>query len=231
MLRLRLWRRRFNPVIVVLVWSLLLVPLAMAAVVTESNGTDTLAVTDKVTASLTAAFRPALGEVLAVAEAVGTKLFAAFRPALAEGLAIGDQVSTTLRAAFRPALAEGLAIGDQVSTTLRAAFRPALAEGLAIGDQIAIIYLSAAQVQIAELAAAVNAAPFPLGTRTSLLASVNAAQTSITGGKTAAACGQLEAFTNKVQAQSGKSISSFVANELLRTVRGVEAAIPCPRTA
>ncbi len=268
---MRRHRRSLVGSTVVAVWSVLLVPLALAAVLTTSDLSDTVPLTDRVTATLTAVFRPALDDAVGLADQVAASLRAVvrpslndnatvgdqvavalarvFRPALDEAVTIGDEVTATLkatlrsslddsvsvsdqvaatrRASLRSALVEPIGVGDQVGVSLHAAIRPALGEQFSITEQIAIVHLSATNAQLADLGDAVTRSALPQGTMTSLMASVQAAQASNVRGQTIATCGQLEAFINKVQAQSGKTIPPALASELIRAAQRLQATVPC----
>lgn len=50
----------------------------------------------------------------------------------------------------------------------------------------------------------------------------------IDAGNTASACNQLQAFTNAVQAQSGKQLTVDEANQLIASANQIKAALGCP---
>ena len=65
------------------------------------------------------------------------------------------------------------------------------------------------------------------GTENSLLAKLRNAQASIDGCNPSSACGNLGAFINAVEAQSGKSLTVEQANELIAGAQQVRAALGC----
>jgi hypothetical protein len=241
--------RRLTGVTVIAVWSLVLVPLALAAVFTEPDLADTVSVSDRITATLTTVFRPAPSDSVSIGDRVVATLRAVFRPVLDEavsvgdsvtatlkstlrsrlddGVAVSDRVSISLRSALRPLLAERVAIGDQLSVSLHAAVRPVLTERISFAEQISAAHLTATTARLADLTDVVNNTALPSGTTTSLLASLSAAQASNATGRMTAACGQLEAFINKVHAQVGKAIPPAAAAELIRVAQRAEATVPC----
>jgi hypothetical protein len=66
----------------------------------------------------------------------------------------------------------------------------------------------------------------PSNIKTSLLAKVDSAITSLNRGKEQAAIGQLRAFINEVEAQCGKKISETTADLLIAYARNIMAQIP-----
>jgi probable HAF family extracellular repeat protein len=62
----------------------------------------------------------------------------------------------------------------------------------------------------------------------SLVAKLQSIQASLATGATTAACNQLNAFINEVQAQSGKKISAIDAGQLITAALNVRAVIGCP---
>jgi probable HAF family extracellular repeat protein len=62
----------------------------------------------------------------------------------------------------------------------------------------------------------------------SLIAKLQSIQASLAAGAMTAACNQLNAFINEVQAQSGKKISAIDAGQLIAAVGNIKAAIGCP---
>ena len=68
------------------------------------------------------------------------------------------------------------------------------------------------------------------GEKQRLLASLNAAQASIERGNTRAACGQLGAFVNKVEAKEDKEktcIEPETANEMINLAEALQASLGC----
>jgi len=63
--------------------------------------------------------------------------------------------------------------------------------------------------------------------KTSLIAKVEAALMSIAGGNTAAACWDLLALLQAVQAQSGKQLTSTQAADLIADITRIRAALGC----
>jgi GH24 family phage-related lysozyme (muramidase) len=57
---------------------------------------------------------------------------------------------------------------------------------------------------------------------------LNNALKSLNNGNVSAACSQLSAFANQVQAQAGKKLTQAEAAQLLRTANAARAAIGCP---
>jgi hypothetical protein len=66
----------------------------------------------------------------------------------------------------------------------------------------------------------------PSNIKTSLLAKVDSAISSLNRGKEQAAIGQLRAFINEVEAQRGKKISETTADLLIAYARNIMAQIP-----
>jgi hypothetical protein len=66
-----------------------------------------------------------------------------------------------------------------------------------------------------------------LGPGTSLAAKVKLIQSDIAARDSAAACTQLVAFINEVQAQAGKRIPASSALDLVNRAEGIETSIPC----
>jgi hypothetical protein len=66
-----------------------------------------------------------------------------------------------------------------------------------------------------------------VGTGTSLADKVTAAESFYNAGDTADACGTLDAYIHEVNAQTGKSITSADATQLIDEVNSVKAAIGC----
>lgn len=52
---------------------------------------------------------------------------------------------------------------------------------------------------------------------------------SVSGGNTSAACGQLSAFINQAQAQSGKALTADQASQLIQSANDAKGALGCPR--
>jgi hypothetical protein len=90
----------------------------------------------------------------------------------------------------------------------------------------AVSVLSAEQATIA-LGTAVGGATLPDDLRKGLSDKLTAAAQAIARGNTTAACGQLDAFIQQVQAQRGKSISAATADAWITTATQIRAALGC----
>jgi hypothetical protein len=66
-----------------------------------------------------------------------------------------------------------------------------------------------------------------VGPGSSLSAKASAIQADIAGGKQNAACGDLNAFVNQVNAQTGKSITTAQAAPLISLATAEETALGC----
>jgi hypothetical protein len=66
-----------------------------------------------------------------------------------------------------------------------------------------------------------------VGPGSSLAAKVRLAQTDLAFADTADACSTLTSFTSQVQAQSGKSIPTALARQLIDDARRIQAIIGC----
>jgi subtilisin-like proprotein convertase family protein len=90
----------------------------------------------------------------------------------------------------------------------------------------AVTVLTPAQA-LAALRATVAGPGLPNDLVTSLGAKLDAAAAALARGSTSAACGQLGAFVNQVQAQRGKAIPEPAADALLATANAIRAALGC----
>lgn len=95
------------------------------------------------------------------------------------------------------------------------------------GSFTVTVLSAAAQAEIIATLITSATQSLPAGTQTSLLSSLTAAQASLESGSATAACGQLGSFTNKVSAQSGKSIDAGLAAQLLSAARQIESSAGC----
>jgi hypothetical protein len=77
-----------------------------------------------------------------------------------------------------------------------------------------------------DLIAEVQSLGLPQGTENSLVAKLNAAQSSLEQGNTAAAEGQLTAFINEVSAQRGKKIPAAEADALIAQAQAIIDILP-----
>ena len=83
------------------------------------------------------------------------------------------------------------------------------------------------QEQLAELDAAVRALGLDRGAAASLLVKIQGVSRDLSGGKTTAACGKLEAFINEVQAQSGNKIPAGAAADLIAAAQQIRTRLGC----
>lgn len=90
------------------------------------------------------------------------------------------------------------------------------------------VHVNSAAEQISNTVAAITASTLPNGQKSSLLASLDAAQSSLARGDVATACNQLSAFINKTSAQSGKAISATLASQLIDAARRERVVLGCP---
>jgi len=81
--------------------------------------------------------------------------------------------------------------------------------------------------QISALINLVNSFPLSKGLQTSLNAKLNAALNAVNAGNTSAACGQIGAFINQVNAQSGNRLTMDQAMQLRKTAQLIQAALAC----
>jgi hypothetical protein len=66
------------------------------------------------------------------------------------------------------------------------------------------------------------------GIANSLEAKLNAAQASLAAGNTTAACNQIDALINEVQAQSGKKLTPGQASAIITAAQAIRTALGCP---
>jgi hypothetical protein len=96
------------------------------------------------------------------------------------------------------------------------------------GTQSGIVVKTGAD-EINDLIAKVKSLPnVPSGTKTALVAKLNAALAALKKNNTATACARLQDFINLVQAQSGKKIPAIVASGLITDATQIRATIGCP---
>jgi hypothetical protein len=96
------------------------------------------------------------------------------------------------------------------------------------GTQSGIVVKTAVD-EINDLIAKVKSLPnVPHGTKTALLAKLNAALAALKKNNTATACARLQDFINFVHAQSGKKISAIVASGLIADATQIRATLGCP---
>jgi Thrombospondin type 3 repeat len=101
-------------------------------------------------------------------------------------------------------------------------------DGDGIGDACDPLDGRPPQQQLADLDAAVRALGLDKGPANSLLVKVQAASKSILSGQTVDACGQLGAFINEVQAQSGNKIAAAAAASLIAAAQQIRTGLGCP---
>jgi probable HAF family extracellular repeat protein len=87
------------------------------------------------------------------------------------------------------------------------------------------VHVKGASEQLDDLAEAVMG----VGPGTSLADKVQAAQTALTDGDDTGACEILNAFTNQVEAQSGKGIDTTTADDLIADATRIRAVLGCPQ--
>jgi hypothetical protein len=85
--------------------------------------------------------------------------------------------------------------------------------------------MSNASEQLGDLAEAVMG----VGTGTSLAHKVEAAQMALAEGDDAGTCRTLNAFTNQVEAQSGRHIDTTTPDDLIADAIRIRAVIGCSR--
>jgi hypothetical protein len=92
-----------------------------------------------------------------------------------------------------------------------------------------IISASPAEL-ITVLTNTINSFNLQPGIANSLEAKLNAAQASLAKGNTTAACNQINAFINEVQARTGpnKELTSAQANQLIAAANQIKATLGCP---
>lgn len=90
-----------------------------------------------------------------------------------------------------------------------------------------IVHVNSAAEQISNTVSAITASTLPNGQKSSLLASLDAAQSSLARGDVATACNQLSAFINKTSAQSGKAIAAALASQLIDAARRERVVLGC----
>jgi Thrombospondin type 3 repeat len=101
-------------------------------------------------------------------------------------------------------------------------------DGDGIGDACDPLDGRPPQQQLADLDTAVRALGLDKGPANSLLVKVQAASKSILSGQTVDACGQLAAFINEVQAQSGNKIPAAAAASLIAAAQQIRTGLGCP---
>jgi len=91
------------------------------------------------------------------------------------------------------------------------------------------VTVKGAGAQLTDLQAKVQNLPPTLNTtsRKNLLSILQSAQTAASKGDTSAACDKLTSFASQVRAQSGKKITTVVADGLLIDVRRIMAVLGC----
>jgi Thrombospondin type 3 repeat len=100
-------------------------------------------------------------------------------------------------------------------------------DGDGIGDACDPLDGRPPQQQLADLDAAVRALGLDKGPANSLLVKIQAASKSILAGQTVDACGQLAAFINEVQAQSGNKIPASAAASLIAAAQQIRTGLGC----
>jgi hypothetical protein len=81
--------------------------------------------------------------------------------------------------------------------------------------------------QVADLIASVAHSGAPAGTLQSLLASLSAAESALARGNGTAACNELRAFIQKVEAQAGKKLTRAQAVPWITAASGLRALLDC----
>jgi dipeptidyl aminopeptidase/acylaminoacyl peptidase len=100
-------------------------------------------------------------------------------------------------------------------------------DGDGIGDACDPLDGRPPQQKLADLDAAVRALGLDKGPANSLLVKIQAASKSILTGQTVDACGQLAAFINEVQAQSGNKIPAAAAASLVAAAQEIRTQLGC----
>ncbi|MGH2378739.1 MAG: LpqB family beta-propeller domain-containing protein [Candidatus Limnocylindria bacterium] len=132
-----------------------------------------------------------------------------------------DVVSGTVPVLCDPASGSTFVIG-----TTTVACSAADAAGNASSGTFTVTVRSAEE-QIADTSSSISTSTLPRGQKSSLLASLNAAQSSISTGDITTACDELSAFIKKTQAQAGKRIPASFASELIADAERVRAVLGC----
>jgi len=82
---------------------------------------------------------------------------------------------------------------------------------------------------ISDLVSVTQSLSLNAGEKNSLVSKLNAASASIGGGNTIAACNQLEAYINQVNALiQSKRLDTTTANMLISEAQAIRAALGCP---
>lgn len=84
---------------------------------------------------------------------------------------------------------------------------------------------ASASVLLSSLQTTISGMGLPADFANSLLSKIQSIQTAASTGATGAACNQLGAFSNEVQAQSGKNLTVVQANQLLAQLSTLRVAI------
>jgi hypothetical protein len=81
--------------------------------------------------------------------------------------------------------------------------------------------------EIQEVVACLQSLGLGQGITNSFVVKLNAALNSLLRGNTTAACGQLAAFANEVQAQAGKALTQAQADQLLGAAAAIRSQLGC----
>lgn len=84
-----------------------------------------------------------------------------------------------------------------------------------------------AAAQVTNLESIVQGLGLPADFANSLLSKLQSIQQDLSSGATTDACNQLQAFSNQVQAQSGKQLTTGQASQLVRDANGIRSTIGC----
>lgn len=129
---------------------------------------------------------------------------------------------------------------DQTTTTLTTSFTYTIAGTftpmVTVMDNAGATASASTTVTVQTPAQAINALissiqglPLNAGQKNSLIGKLNAASASIDKGKLTAACNQLNAFMNEVNALvQSKRLNAATANMLISEAQGIKAALGCP---
>src|SRR5205823_6578745 len=90
------------------------------------------------------------------------------------------------------------------------------------------ISVNGPSTQTANLVNLVDSFNLPAGTSTSLNGTLQNAINAFAAGNTITACNELDAFINKVQAQSGKKLTTAQADALIASANQIKTAQGCP---
>lgn len=129
-----------------------------------------------------------------------------------------DLVDGAVTPSCAPASGSTFAIGDTTVTCTATD-----SHGNSSAPQSFVLHVRGAEQQLQDLSGDVAG----VGSGSSLAGKVSAILQAIASGRATVACGTLRAFVNEVEAQSGKSISTTQAADLIAVAQRIEAVIGC----